>query len=474
MSGPPDFSGHRRLVTRNFIVLGGGELVGRLIGFAAMVYAARALGTEAYGIIGFALAVILYFQSLVDGGLDLLGPRLAAQRPEQIPDLLASIVGSRLLVAALVGLVLAVTAFPLLPSPEDRVLALYGLTLLGFALSTRWLHVGLDRGAPVAASRLLGGALTVGLVLAWVRTPADVGRVPVAYAIAEAIASLVLFGWLLRSGIRPGRVRASLVLPAWRSAGPLLASVLLGLVVYNADFVLLRIFRGRTDVGLYLAAYALISFLGQLGLVARLSLIPTLSRVRDDPEVEADMNATAAARVSLIGLPIAVGGFLVGGDLITSLFGADFAPAGMPLRLLIWTLLLLYWRGVIEAFLIARDQQRYVMRATAAAAVMNVALNLLLIPRYGMTGAAAATVATEAVRLGMIGRFAAATGYRGATFGRLVRPLAATAAMALVVVLFEDGNPWASIGFGIGAFVAAGLAVGLVGRDGSGGWALRV
>lgn len=472
MNGP-DISGHRRLVTRNFLVLGGGELLGRLVGFAAMVYAARALGTEAYGVIGFALAVILYFQSLVDGGLDLLGPRLAAERPNEVPDLLTSIVASRLVVALVVGLVLALVSLPALPAPEDRVLALYGLTLLGFALSTRWLHVGLDRGVPVAASRLLGGVLTVGLVLAWVRVPADVGRVPVAYAVADLIASLFLLGWLFRTGIRPGRFRASLVLPAWRSAGPLLATVILGLVVYNADFVLLRIFRGRSDVGLYLAAYALISFLGQLGNVARLSLIPTLARVRGEPAVEAEVNATALARVTLIGLPIAVGGFLVGGELVTSLFGVEYAPSGTPLRLLIWTLLLLYARSVLEAFLIARDRQRLVMRPTAFAAALNVALNLILIPRYGMAGAASATLMTETLRLALVARFAVAVGHRGAPVGRFVRPVAATGAMAVALIAVPFSSAWVGIGLGIAAFGVAALVLGLVGRDRAGGWVLR-
>ena len=63
MRKPDETASHRRLVTRNFLVLGSGELIGRLIGFAAMVYAARVLQPETYGVIGFAIAIVLYFQS---------------------------------------------------------------------------------------------------------------------------------------------------------------------------------------------------------------------------------------------------------------------------------------------------------------------------------------------------------------------------------------------------------------------------
>ena len=81
-----------RLVIRNFLTLGSGELFGRLIGFAAMVYVARALGVTAYGIVGFAMAVILYFQAFVDGGVELLGPREVAAAPDEIETLVPSVV----------------------------------------------------------------------------------------------------------------------------------------------------------------------------------------------------------------------------------------------------------------------------------------------------------------------------------------------------------------------------------------------
>lgn len=474
MSEGIEAAGHRRLVTRNFMVLSAGELVGRLIGFAAMVYAARALGPDAYGVIGFALAIILYFQISVDGGLELLGPRLVAERGDERGDLLTTIVVGRLIVAAAAAAVLLAFAFPVLPSPEDRVLALYGLTLLGTALSTRWFHIGLDRGASVAASRVLLGLLSLGLVWLWVRGPEDVGRVPVAFAVAELGAAALLFAWLFALGVRPGRFRPRLARRAWRAAGALLASMVLGLLIYNADFILLRVFRGRADVGLYLAAYALISFLGQLGNAARVSLIPTLARVRDRTDVLAEVNASALARVSLVGLPVAAGGFLVGGDLVRALFGPEYGPSAAPLRILIWTILWLLWRSVLEAHLIARDQQRLVLRATAIAAALNVALNLWLIPLYGLVGAASTTLFTEALRLALVGRYARANAYGKVAAGRLWRPAVATGVMSIGLIALPIANAWARVGIGTALFAVAALAVGTVGRDAEGRPVLRI
>jgi len=468
MTEPAETASHRRLVTQNFMILGSGELIGRLIGFAAMVYAARMLQPETYGVIGFALAVVLYFHSVVDGGFELYGPRLVAEGEHDTGELWTTIVGSRLVVALLSGLGLTAFALLVLPSPEREVLALYGFTLLGLALSTRWIHVGLDRGLPVAASKIVYGVLTLVFIVWWVRGPGDVEKVPVAYALADLVGAIMLGVWLFAVGVRPRRFRLDLAKSAWREAAPLLATVILGLFIFNADFILLRVFRGRAEVGFYLAAYALISFLGQLGNVAKLSLIPTLSRVRDQPEVEAEINASALARVSLVALPVAVGGFLVGADLIRELYGAQYHPAGLPLQILIWTIAGLLWRSTFEAFLIARDRQKLILQSTGLAAALNLSLNLVLIPSYGLVGAAVATLATEVVRLLMVVRHARRTGYGRIAYARLWKPFAATAAMGAFLWFISLGSPWARVGAGAVVFALSAWALGVVRRDAGG------
>ena len=58
-------------VGRAFVALGSGEVAARLIAFAGTLYVARTLGPSRYGVIGFALAVLLYLQRLADAGFDL-------------------------------------------------------------------------------------------------------------------------------------------------------------------------------------------------------------------------------------------------------------------------------------------------------------------------------------------------------------------------------------------------------------------
>lgn len=134
-----------------------------------------------------------------------------------------------------------------------------------------------------------------------------------------------------------------------------------------------------------------------------------------------------------VALPVAAGGCLVAGGLMHAVFGAEYAASALPLRILIWSVVAAWTRTVSTYSLIALHQQRFVLRTTAWSAGVNLGLNALLIPRWGMAGAATATLATEILRT-LIGlaygrRFGLALGF----VPRLWRPLLGTALMALVL-----------------------------------------
>ena len=93
------------------------------------------------------------------------------------------------------GVLAALTAtisLLLLPSPEGPVLAAYSLTLLAVALSTRWVHLGNERAQPVAVARVTGEVIAVLLVLATVRNPDHLIRVPFSQFTGDLAAALLL------------------------------------------------------------------------------------------------------------------------------------------------------------------------------------------------------------------------------------------------------------------------------------------
>ena len=442
-------------VARNFATLFTGEAVARIVAFGATIYIARTLGPSSYGAIAFALAVVLYLSRIADGGMEFfgLGIREIAEDDRRIETVAPDLITARIIIAAILAAGLFAWA-PLLPSPDGAVLALYGLTLLTIGTNTRWILLGLERSRYLALARTVGESVMLILVLLLVRGQADVTRVPLAQFAGDSLAALLLLLWLRRRGYRLRvRLRLAVVLPIFRRAAPLVASALLGLMIYNADLIFLRFFRGRADVGYYAAAYTLISFLLNLGVAYGHSLLPAFMRLSEQGERQA-LFQTAVVQVFAITLPIAAGGALLGPQLMGLVFGSSYGPSTLPLQLLMWTIPLSLVREVAIVALVVNQRQNFVLRFTAWAAGVNIILNLALIPPFGIAGAVVATLATEVVRSFAAIAHVRRDGLRIDGAGRFWRPALATAVMSGVILLLQPATLWLSFAAGVFAFIA--------------------
>lgn len=427
------------LVLRNFLKLGAGEMLSRLLGFAGTIVIARQLGVDGYGVIGLGFAVLLYFAAVGDLGMEHLGPREVASEESPLDLLASTMTFARFLASALIAAVLAAAGLLFVTDPEGPVLALYGLTIIAMGASTRWVHIGLGGTGVVGISRLVMEALRVGLLLALVRGPDDLFRVPIIHFAGEAAATVMLWAVLARRGVRMSlRIDTSLAKAVLRRAYPLLLTNLLALVIYNVDIIVLRVFRDRTEVGLYLAAYTLINFLGVLGNTATLSILPSLSRLRAAPGRGVELLHRGQTQMFTLGLPLAIGGALLASPILRIVFSAEYTPATTVLRVLVVSIPLLFQRCVLQAALISAGRQDRVLRMTAWSAAVTIGCNLALVPAIGMPGAGIATVSAEAVRLALAHRYSAAEGYSRVPLPTLWRPIFAGAVMAVALVAAGD------------------------------------
>ena len=445
--GPP--SSPVRVVSRNFLALGLGEAVGRLIAFAATVVAARHLGAAMYGVVGVATAVTLYLNRVIDGGLDLgLGVREVAADPRRIPTMAPSILTGRLIVAGALGALLILIGLTLLPQPDGATLAVMGLTLLAVGGGTRWIHLGLDRTRSVALVSTVGQTLAALLLVLLVHGPGDVTRVPLAQLAGDGVVAILLLWQLTSMGLSLGvRLDWSVIRPLLPRARSLVVSALLGLLIYNSGFIFLRVLRGAAAVGYYNAAYTLVTFFLNLGIAYNLSLLPSLTRLGESGDEQHRLYHTAMAHVFAAGFPIALGASLLAPQVMVLLYGTAFQEASLPLRILVWCIPLCLLRDVPLMALMARQREGLVLRVTAWAAGLSLTLNLALIPRYGTLGAAWASVATEAVRMFIALYYLKLEGFKPTDLRRFWRPALGGLVMTLVLVAFRP-SLWAAIPVG--------------------------
>ena len=140
-------------------------------------------------------------------------------------------------------------------------------------------------------------------------------------------------------------------------------------------------------------------------------------------------------------LPLALGTAAVARPVMTTLYGERYAGGATALALLMATLPLLFVTNLFGHCLGARGRQRAVLAVASANAILNVALNLWLIPRWDLDGAALATLATEALGLSLYLVFLRRD--LGGAFHRpaLVRVLGVNAALGLLLLAMR-GQPW--------------------------------
>lgn len=415
----------RGSVLRNFLTLGFGEALSRLVSFGAYVYLARALGAEGYGVVSFAAGLTLYLTKVADFGVEAEGSKVIARSPERIAGLAAAVLGARLALTLAMIVVFGAGVQLLAPQPDRSVLTLYFLTLLPFAASTKWVHVGLENALPVGVYRFVAETIMLGLSLLLVRGPEDAWAVPVAIAAGDAVSSLGLYVSLRRRGHRFGlRWDPQTAFPFLRKAATAMVQVMLGLLLYNLDLLMLRAMRDATTVGYYAAPYMLVSFLGNLGVTYSLILLPNLAR--KTPEQERDRYHTSLAQAFTVTLPIAIGGMFVAPGLIDLGFGeAYFDHSVIVLQILVWTVPSLTLRRIVWSALYVRGRRRGVIPAYLISVATNAVLNFVLITRYGIMGAAVATIVTELTMGALLTYHAVDDGLPMPSLRRVAKPLPA-------------------------------------------------
>jgi len=170
------------------------------------------------------------------------------------------------------------------------------------------------------------------------------------------------------------------------------------MLYYRIDSIMLKSLSDNRSVGLYNAAYRLMEVALLLSQLFGLSLLPVLSSAQKDPEAFARLARRSFKALAFLAFPVAVGGTLLAGPLVTLFFGEEYRSAGPVFARLCLSVIPFYLANVYMNVLTIRGPKRLVL-LFASLLALNVALNFILIPRSGPVGAATATVLSEGVGL---------------------------------------------------------------------------
>jgi O-antigen/teichoic acid export membrane protein len=385
-----------QLTGRRFMPLASGEIGARFIAFFATAYLARKLGATAFGEIAFAMALVNHFGNALSVGIGEVGSREVARDPEHAPAHAATGAALRLLLAGLAIIAVLVIAQLLgLDAERRKITWLYALGVIPLALDTGWVYKGLGRTGRVGKSFVLDQVVSLALILMVVHNAAHVIRVPIIQLIGDFVAALFLGIPLLRGEwTRPTAARIKSLANKSRL---ITGSRMLRTIVLYFDIVLLGILVTSREVGWYSAAYRIVFFVMAILYASHAAFLPEIARSVDAPGNLGRILSRSVGFALAVTIPFIVGGWLLAAPLMTLVFGGDYQAGAVALQILLVSLFFLAIHAATRNVFLTLDRLGLEAWLVAAGVVVNVALNIMLIPRQGIQGAAIATLAGEIV-----------------------------------------------------------------------------
>jgi len=183
---------------------------------------------------------------------------------------------------------------------------------------------------------------------------------------------------------------------------PLLGTAMIQQIVGCTDTLMLGGIKSAVDVGLYNAARPLSGFITFPLSALLMMYTPVISGLYGRGKIdEIKRNFSIITKwISLITLPLFLILFLYSETIISYLFGAPYVLAANALRVLSLGMFLHNLAGPNGGTLIAMGKTRFILFAFLTTALLNVALNVFLIPPYGVLGAAiASAIAVFAINI---------------------------------------------------------------------------
>ena len=374
-----------------------GQLAARLLGFATVFVLARAIEPRGFGLVTLGVTLVLFFGIVVDAGTEVLNVRDVAREPQRLRAIVEPVLGLKLALSVPAAALFGVAVFAAADSSADRMaLGLFVLVLPIAALNLRWIVVAIGGSRAIAVGGVIKELILLAGVLLLVRETHDTTLVALLIAVGELASVLVVLRWTKR---RFGLLRPRIDLKAWRDAlrsgSPILVNNLARTVVISLDVVLIALFLDREAVGLYSAAYKPVLFVISGMALFFVSFLAHYSAAAGE-EAKQLFRRTVTLAV-MVTVPAALLLASESSFLVRLTYGDAFAGAAAVLTVLAWSVPIAAVSEPYRQALIAGGRERLLMRNNVIGAALNGAANLAVIPLVGIVGAAAVTLASEAL-----------------------------------------------------------------------------
>lgn len=394
--------GIKRRIAKNTFVLLVATIISYILMFFINVYLARYLGVEGFGILSLAIALTGMATIFTDLGLNTLTIREVARNKILTRDYVINITVIKILLALLTLGIIFLTVNILGYSNEvSQVIYLITFSVIFTAFTNIFNSIfqAYELMEYISIGTIINSALLFTGVLIGISYNLDIFFFAGAYIIASLIVLCYsIFIYLRKFSIPKISINLSFWKLTLQEALPFGVTNIFGSIYYWIDSVMLSKMAGNEVVGWYNAAYRLMFVSLSIYTVYITAIFPVMSKFYKTSDEHLKFTYERSYKYLLIiSLPIAFGTTLLANKFILLIYGDGYSNAILALQILIWTVPLLFINGLTGYVIGAVNRQMILTKITFIGMVLNIILNLILIPKFSFIGSSIATVVTELI-----------------------------------------------------------------------------
>ncbi|MFA7201415.1 MAG: flippase [Candidatus Paceibacterota bacterium] len=427
-------------IAKNTFWLFFGSILSRFLKAVILIYAARVMGTTEWGVFSYVLSLAALFTIFVDFGINAIITRESArdislQHKYFSTALLVKILFLFIVICAVV---LGAPYFV----KQHEVLILIPLTLFmlgldglrdfGATLSRAWDRMEVESFVQVFTNAIIA---LVGFLSLYISRTAY--SLVWGYVAGTGLGMIVAF-YPYRSYFKnlwnnfDKKLAKKILVSCW----PFGMLGVMGAIMLNTDTIMVGWFGTIDDVGYYGAAQRIIQIIYMIPALLATAFFPSMSRAIKDSELLRKLLERGVSLLMLFAIPLTVGGFLLSRQIIQLLYGSLYYSAAGPFGILSLTFVPAFIAIMFGNAFFALNKEKKLIAYVLIGIFGNFLFNLLLIPLFGIEGAAISTVLNQVIlTLYLIHFLRKELQFR--ILHQIEKLIGATVAMALILLLFR-------------------------------------
>jgi len=427
-----------KTIVKNIGFLYNGEIIGQILTLILVIVISRQLGDVGLGKYSFAFSFAAIFLLFADFGLPTLITKEVAKNRKLAEEHLSKTFTLKFILNFLTLIVTIIAIYALKKDSETVLLVLIASIAMFF-----YNFAGIFRSMlqayeimkyeviAKAAERTIAASLGIYLLLK-------------GYGIfalfITLLASNFVYYILLHyfSAKKISSIKIAFDFKYWKktikSSFPFWLTIIFVSFYVRIDTIMLGFMKDYASTGWYNAAYRIIDVFVRILFLPIIAVFPALSKFHKVSVPKTTLlYEKSFYYMMVLSVPVVTGLVMLSQKIILAVYGSQFVNSIIALKILGFALFFTSLNYLMGYLLNSIDKQKLFTITTGTATVLNILLNLFLIPIYGYIGAGIATVASEIVNFSMLYYFTRKNNFPVNILKLVLKPALAAAVMAVVV-----------------------------------------